>query len=81
MTMEAAVEVRDKAKKGLHNSIATVDCVRQWRHSTTRDNDNRKLTAMIKAVTASVLGFIIRGSSAMAFSSLARNILVRTEYR
>jgi hypothetical protein len=36
---------------------------------------------MIKAVTASVLGFIMRGSSAIAFSSFARNILVRTEYR
>lgn len=29
MTMEAAVDVKDNAKKGLHSSIATVACERQ----------------------------------------------------
>ena len=39
------------------------------------------LTAMISAVTASALGFMMSGSSPMAFSSFARNILERVEYR
>jgi hypothetical protein len=43
--------------------------------------DRTQLTAIIRAVTASVLGFIMSGSSAIAFSSFARKILVRSEYR
>lgn len=76
--MEAAVEVKDSAKKGLHSSIETAACVRQCCRA--GKNDKMELTATIRAVTASVPGFMMRGSSAIAFSSFAMNILPRTEY-